>query len=85
MSLHYLGNQDPSPDPKYDSTRIIDCHEVMNRTGLSRTTLWRLEREGAFPPRRQITPNRIGWIENEIEQWLRSRPLGLTKNGKGSG
>jgi predicted DNA-binding transcriptional regulator AlpA len=62
--------------------RMIDCREVMDRTGLSRTTLWRLERARAFPPRRRLTSNRVGWIENEIEEWLRSRPLGLTQNGE---
>ena len=60
--------------------RIIDCRKVMDRTGLSRTTLWRLERARAFPPRRRLTSNRVGWIETEIEEWLRSRPLGLTQN-----
>jgi predicted DNA-binding transcriptional regulator AlpA len=47
--------------------------EVSHRTGLSRTTLWRLERRGAFPARRQISLGAIGWIEAEVEQWIRCR------------
>jgi predicted DNA-binding transcriptional regulator AlpA len=62
--------------------RMIDCREVMDRTGLSRTTLWRLERARAFPSRRRLTSNRVGWIETEIEEWLRSRPLGLIQNAE---
>jgi predicted DNA-binding transcriptional regulator AlpA len=47
--------------------------EVARRTGLSRTTLWRLERRGAFPARRQISLGAIGWIEAEVEHWISGR------------
>lgn len=48
--------------------------EVQRRTKLGRTTLWRLERAGDFPRRRQITGTTIGWIESEVEEWISSRP-----------
>jgi prophage regulatory protein len=46
---------------------------VCERTGLSRSTLWRLERRGAFPPHRQISTNAVGWLEEEVNAWIRSR------------
>lgn len=54
-------------------TRVVRLGEVMARTGLSRTTLWRLERRGAFPPRRQLSPGTVGWIEAEVEAWILGR------------
>jgi prophage regulatory protein len=47
--------------------------EVRERVGLSRTSIWRLERAGIFPKRRRLSSNAVFWIESEIEEWLRSR------------
>ena len=48
--------------------------EVMTRTGLSRTTIWRKVRDGTFPPPVEIGVNSIGWPATEISAWLDSRP-----------
>ena len=55
--------------------RFIREDEVRRITGLSRTTRWRLEREGYFPKRRRITPNAIAWLETEITEWMQSREI----------
>ena len=52
--------------------RILRETEVAQTTGLARTTRYRLEREGAFPARREIAPGRVGWLESEILAWLRA-------------
>ena len=54
--------------------KILRVRDVTISTGLSRTTLWRLERRGEFPRRLRLSPNSTGWIESEIEQWIESRP-----------
>jgi prophage regulatory protein len=54
-------------------TRLIRFPGVRDRTGLSRSTVWRLERKGAFPKRRRISPNAVGWLEHEIEEWIQMR------------
>lgn len=41
--------------------------------GYSRTQLWRLERESKFPKRVPLGGNRHGWLESEIDDWIRSR------------
>jgi prophage regulatory protein len=33
----------------------------------------RLEREGKFPKRVQLGPNRVGWIEEEVYDWIQQR------------
>ena len=40
---------------------------------LSRTTIWRLERTGIFPKHIRISPGRIGWIEGEVDAYLKAR------------
>jgi prophage regulatory protein len=41
--------------------------------GLSRTTIWRLERDGLFPKRRLVTGKIIAWDEAEVDEWIKSR------------
>lgn len=58
--------------------RLIRLRDVCYRTGLSRTTIWRLERRNAFPKHRQISSNTVGWIEHEVTAWIESRAMGPT-------
>src|SRR5690242_17866512 len=53
---------------------MISLAEVLARTGLSRTSLWRCRQRGAFPQpvKRPIQP-RLWWWEDEVEAWLRTR------------
>ena len=53
--------------------RILRYRDVIARTGLSRTTLWRLERRGEFPLRCQLSANAVGWVESEVEEWIAAR------------
>lgn len=45
---------------------------------LSRTTIWRMERDGRFPKRVRLGA-RCGWKEDEVLAWLASRPRGMTE------
>lgn len=45
-------------------------HQV---SGLSRVTVWRMERDERFPRRRQLSANSVGWLQSEIEAWVNSR------------
>jgi prophage regulatory protein len=55
--------------------RFLRIDEVMTRVGLSRPTIWRLERANEFQSRRQLGRNSVGWLEDEIEEWIRSREV----------
>ena len=50
--------------------RIIRKAEVMYKTGLSDTTIWRLEKAGKFPKRIKLGGNSVGWIESETDDWM---------------
>ena len=60
--------------------RILRADEVVEITGLSRTTIWRLERSGDFPPRRHLSSFAVGWILSEIKEWLTNRQKAQSKN-----
>lgn len=53
--------------------RFIRIEAVRDRTGLSRSTIWRLERKGDFPKHRRLSVNAIGWLEAEVDEWVISR------------
>ena len=50
-------------------TRILPLEEVIQRTGLSRRTLYTEMSEGRFPKGVQLTARRVGWPEQDIESW----------------
>jgi len=56
---------------------ILDSKAVSKKTGLSKTTLWRLEKSGNFPSRVNTSVSRVGWIETEINEWIKTRPRGI--------
>ena len=53
---------------------IIRPRELSQELGVTKPTLWRWEKEGNLPPRKKIGPNCVGWLRNDIEEWLQSRP-----------
>jgi prophage regulatory protein len=50
--------------------RILRLKSVLNRTGLSRSTLYRKITEGTFPPQVKISLNGAGWHESELNRWI---------------
>ena len=60
--------------------KIVRIQYVINVTGLSRTTIWRLERRGDFPNRLRLGQNSCGWVAQEVEDWIASRPRGMTSD-----
>jgi len=67
------------------SVRILRKPEVIARTGLSASSLERLERRGEFPPRRRLGPNAVGWLLDEIEAWVQGRPPAILPSQHGGG
>lgn len=53
--------------------RFVRLREVMARTGLSRSTIYVWVAEGRFPKPVPLGERSVGWIESELEEWLRDR------------
>ena len=68
---------------KTKNRRILRPKEVRSRTGYGRTMLWAKSRDpnDAFPSPVQLGPNSIGFYEDEIDEWLETRPRVLCRDG----
>ena len=52
---------------------ILRRHQVQQRTGLSRSTLYQYIKDGAFPASVQLGPRAVGWLESDISDWITAR------------
>lgn len=57
--------------PAERPSSILRIRAVMQRTGLTRPTLYRKIADGTFPRQVRISANGIGWREAAIDEWLR--------------
>jgi prophage regulatory protein len=65
--------------------RLIFKDEVLKRAGgISYPTLISWMRAGRFPRCRELGPERVGWIEEEIDAWVRSLPTRLYRGEPGA-
>ena len=54
-------------------TRLLSKRQVREKVLYSPAHIARLEEAGKFPKRVPLGPGRVGWVEDEIEQWLLAR------------
>ena len=68
---------------KIKGRRVLRPKEVRGRTGYGRTMLWLKGRDpdDAFPSPVQLGPNSIGFYEDEIDEWLETRPRVKCRDG----
>ena len=55
--------------------KIIRPARLANLLGLSRATLWRMEKRGELPPKIALSPGVTGWRESDISEWLEARKI----------
>ena len=60
--------------------KILRKPEVISLTGLSCSTIDRLERDGTFPRRRRVGPKAVGWLASELDEWAQSLPPATLTN-----
>lgn len=53
-----------------DQNKIIRVPALTNVTGVSISTISRMEKRGEFPQRRRIGVKTVGWLESEVMEWL---------------
>jgi prophage regulatory protein len=62
------------------SRRILRLPNVLDRTGLSRSTVYQRVSEGRFPRPVSLGDRAVGWVESDIDEWIgrqieNSRPI----------
>jgi len=50
--------------------RILRLPTVLDRTGLSRSTIYQRQSDGDFPQSISLGGRAIGWIESEVDEWI---------------
>ena len=53
--------------------RILSAKEIAEKTSFSTGHLRRLAKENKFPKPVQISENRSGWLEEDVNKWIESR------------
>jgi prophage regulatory protein len=61
--------------------KIIRLPEAIKKTGLSRSTIYSLVKQGDFPKQIKLTPRTMGFLESEVDQWLSDRANARTSKG----
>jgi prophage regulatory protein len=56
-----------------NAIRIIRRVQVQSLTGLSRSTIYAGIASGNFPRPVPLGPRAVGWIEDEVNEWVTSR------------
>lgn len=81
------------PSDVSELRKMLDIDEVLAAIPVSRTTLFRMERDKRFPPSHSISPNRRAWYADEVLAWQKALPVNdrisrrtaKPKNGSPSG
>lgn len=68
----------PTPRPKHPSA-ALSVEEVMSRTGLGRTTLYRVIRAGGIVARK--SGRRTVFLESDVARYLANLPRLVPKQG----
>ena len=74
-------NTEVQPKKERRSIRMISLNEVMQKTALSKSTIYakRNPRDAlgrydpTFPVPIRMSLNRVAWVENEVDAWLEAR------------
>lgn len=53
-----------------EADRILRIRTVLQRTGLTRSTLYRKISDGSFPRQVPISVHGAGWRESAINRWI---------------
>lgn len=53
--------------------RVMRLKEVMDTTGLSRSTIYKYISDGVFPKPVTLGERCVGWVENEVHEWVLAR------------
>ena len=50
--------------------RFLRARQVIERLGISKTTLWRLVRGGEFPRPLKVSKFAVAWTETEVDAYM---------------
>ena len=60
--------------------KILRLRAAKDWTGLSRSTIYAMMKNGTFPKSLSLGARAIGWLESDIQAWIDSR-VSISKDG----
>lgn len=61
-----------SKTPEF-AMRVLKLKDVVERTGLGKTSIYKLINLKIFPRSINLGLRSVGWIESEIEDWIKEK------------
>jgi len=71
VSLTFANNRKQKGELMTD--RILRKPEVLEMVGLRSTALYEAISEGRFPKPIQLTKRSVGWLESEVQEWIKEQ------------
>ncbi len=73
----------PGPILPTSGPRMLRFPEVSKRVGLGRSSIWSMVKAQQFPKPHRLSAGAVGWLDFEIDEWVRTRELAnaRTRNG----
>jgi len=72
--MHHQNNQQPRrAKGVLQMSVIIRLPQVIQKTGLSRSSIYSATADKAFPAQLKLTQRSSGWLESEVDQWISDR------------
>jgi prophage regulatory protein len=60
--------------PQEPEVQYLRIQDVVQRVGLSRSTIWNMSSDGRFPAPRNLSGRSVGWLAADVRAWIDSRP-----------
>jgi prophage regulatory protein len=64
----------PSAVSEFQAAEFLRLPSVVRRTGLARSTIYRLISEREFPPPVKLAGRAVGWRRSDLDRWSEARP-----------
>ena len=52
------------------TNKVLRLPQVINQTGLSRSSIYLKVQKGDFPKQINISERSVGWLQSDIDTWL---------------
>ncbi len=54
--------------------KLLRMPDVIEKTGLSRSTILRKERDGTFPSPKAVSEGTVAWLDSDVDKWIEALP-----------
>jgi prophage regulatory protein len=63
----------PKKEKVHIMPKLLKLKDVIATTGLSRSYIYALAQQGAFPKPIKLSERSSAWVQSELEEWIDSR------------